>query len=253
MTSPRHLLIISFLILAAITGNAESRYSILIGQSRTADTYISPLRYSGIYTAVDGWWSRPVSSHGWSINGTARIEAAFLKNPAFAGREYNLMANASIGASREFQLPWEITVSPGAGLNIEAGGIFLPYNGNNPASAKAFTGAEISLSASRKFNIRSRPARISLRASLPSLGVAFSPQFGESYYEIYLGNHSGLARLAWWGNRFRFSSILAFDISLGRHTLSLGYHYSILSSEFSCLRTHISTHALSIGIIPGKL
>ncbi len=29
--------------------------------------------------------------------------------------------------------------------------------------------------------------------SIPSLSVFFCPEYGETYYEIYLGNHKGLA------------------------------------------------------------
>ena len=79
-------------------------------------------------------------------------------------------------------------------------------------------------------------------------GVFFSPDYGELCYEIYLGDHSGLAHAAWWGNYFKLDDQLTADLHFGSTNLRIGYHGSIFSSEVNHIVTNIFTHAFTIGV-----
>ena len=93
-----------------------------------------------------------------------------------------------------------------------------------------------------------RPLTLRYQPVLPVAGVFFSPDYGELYYEIYLGNHSGLAHFAWWGNYFMLDNHLTADLSLGATSLRLGYSGRIFSSKVNDIVTHVFTHAFVVGI-----
>ncbi len=234
---------------------AESRYTLETGSQQTIDTYISPLRYDGMPVAISGYWSRQLKSGGgrWVSEGGARMEAAFMRNPSRTAREYSFMLLGGWSMSRFVQLPYDITLRAGVGADVEAGAVYLPRNGNNPASAKFYAGAHLNAEISRRFTFLRRPMRARAGAFMPVAGAMFSPEYGEPYYEIYLGNRSGLAHFAWWGNRMRLIVAPSLDISFRCGTFSLGYRYGLLSSYVNGLHTRIISHTVAIGFIPGQL
>ncbi len=67
------------------------------------------------------------------------------------------------------------------------------------------------------------PLSLRYQPVLPVVGAFFAPDYGELYYEIYLGNHSGLAHCGWWGNYFALENLLTADLRLGSTTLRIGY------------------------------
>lgn len=85
------------------------------------------------------------------------------------------------------------------------------------------------------------------------VGAFFSPEYGETYYEIYLGNHAGLAHCGWWGNHFRIDNLLAADISLGTVALRVGYHLDFSSGKVHDIVTRHTTHSLVIGLTHDSL
>ncbi len=85
-------------------------------------------------------------------------------------------------------------------------------------------------------------------AELPLTGIFFSPEYGELYYEIYLGNHSNLVRGAWPGNFFRLDNLATLDLRFGATILRLGYRCGVMSSKASDIVTRRITHTAVIGI-----
>ena len=58
------------------------------------------------------------------------------------------------------------------------------------------------------------PVTLMYQPSLPLAGIFFSPDYGELYYEIYLGNHSGLVHGAWPGNYRRLDQLITAYLHL---------------------------------------
>ena len=83
---------------------------------------------------------------------------------------------------------------------------------------------------------------------MPLTGMFFSPQYGELYYEIYLGNRSGLVRAAWPGNFLRLDNLLSADLHFGATTLRLGYRLDYSSSKASHIVTRRLSHCAVVGI-----
>ena len=86
------------------------------------------------------------------------------------------------------------------------------------------------------------------RAELPLTGIFFSPQYGELYYEIYLGNRKGLVRGAWPGNFFRLENLATLDFRFGATVLRIGYRCDIFSSKASHIVSRRIGHTAVVGI-----
>jgi hypothetical protein len=93
------------------------------------------------------------------------------------------------------------------------------------------------------------PVTFRYMADLPLTGVFFAPDYGELYYEIYLGNHSGLIHAAYPGNYFRLNNLLTADMHFGATTLRIGYQCNIFSSKANDIVANRTTHQFVIGIV----
>lgn len=224
-------------------------YAVHFGYGSVLDSYLSPLRYEGENIGIECSWEKSIPANPQKLFMT--IDAGIETNIAQATSGNNIY-NLGLDFGWNLQHRWSITPSfqlgAGAGACMNIGAIYLPGNGNNPASARASADITLNASATWQTNIGKLPIRAIERVSLPSLGVFFSPEFGESYYEIYLGNQSGLAHLGWWGNHFRIKNLLAADLKLGKHSLRVGYELNINDSYVCNINTQLVSHSVLIGI-----
>lgn len=227
-------------------------YMLEVGGTSDLDTYLSPLRYNGYGTALAGQWSKalPWMNNRWIMRFGSRIGFSSALNPAATARMLGLDLALTWGPAFTWKLPMRLHLTAGADIGLSAGVLYLPRNSNNPASAKADVGIALTASASWPFQIGKLNILLSDEIGLPSLSAFFSPEYGEPYYEIYLGNHSGLVHCGWWGNHFGIDNLLAFDLDIGPSALRIGYRYSLRSSWINHLDTQIQTHSFVIGWIP---
>lgn len=230
-------------------------YGIEIGASNVKADYLSPLRYSGSMLAAWGQWSKampfnPESAIMWF---EGKGEFANMLNPAHTARMMGLNAEFSWSLEWRKRLRNSFQISVGGGPQISGGAYYLIRNSNNPVQAMANFSLMISGYVSKHFKIGNLPVLISDRIKLPSLGVFFAPQYGETYFEIYLGNHKGLAHAGWWGNNFRLDNILAVTLDFGRTAMEVGYRLNVYNQWANNLNSCIASNAFVIGVIPGGI
>lgn len=228
-------------------------YSFTAGCEKAYDSYLSPLSYSGFSMSVNGSWLKGMAANPEHL--VMRIDASLAT--AFMGRwgsvtsmyDFNLLFGWSV--QWRHSLPCGLQLSAGAGPEMELGALYMPFNGNNPATARFYIGLALKAGGAYPVRLGKIHALITDDVSLPSAGAFFSQQYGESYYEISLGNRTGLAHFGWWGNRFCITNLLALNMQLSKAALRIGYRLSVGSSWVNNLNTRRTTHALEIGIIPG--
>lgn len=225
-----------------------------VGTAHDAETYLSPLHYDG-WTMELGY-GRAQAMKGAPERLTMELDVNFrldrtLNAPARNSLEWRLSGQFRWGMMRKWTdvTPWKLTLMAGAYAGIEGGMFYLPRNGNNPVAAKASLVIGPRVAALRTIRIGRLPVRFQYRAEMPLTGIFFSPDYGELYYEIYLGNHSGLVRGAWPGNYFTYDHTLMADLVLGATTLRLGYHGVIHSSKASDIVTRAISHAFVLGVV----
>lgn len=230
-------------------------YSLEIGKKNVIATYLSPLHYSGTDISLAGNWSKalPFSPESAIMHFDASVGFSSLLNPAKTAKMIGLDAAFNWGMSWRHRLPCRLQLTAGGSVGIEGGAYYLLRNGNNPVEAIADVSIAARFSGSYPLKIGNLHLLLQDVASIPSLGVFFSPEYGETYYEIYLGNRKGLTHLGWWGNNFRFDNLLSVTLDFGRTALSAGYRLHAFNQWANNLNTKIIKHSFVIGIIPGGI
>lgn len=259
----RLLYILAALLLSAGAGAGAEElprpvmqsYRIEYGSGSALSTYLSPLRYHGNSLSFSGRWEKASQWNPEKMTMHFEASATFrdMRNPAGTASMVGFDGQFSWGLSRRFQLPADIQLNLGGSLDFNGGILYLPRNGNNPAAALASGSADLNLGLYRRFKIGRLPILVADEVRLPSIGCFFSPEYGETYYEIYLGNHRNLAHCGWWGNNFCIDNLLSVKLDFGRTAMEVGYRYSLTSSLANSLNTQIRAHRFVIGVIPHGL
>lgn len=230
-----------------------SAYTLQLGSSHLADTYLSPIKFKGWHTSFQ--YERMQTMKFAPDNWVMQLKAGVQLDMAEARRSVAAdLWFVSLNFSWDMMRRWRNVLTPGLTLGIgpevavDAGMVINRRNGNNPVSAKV--SATVGATGYAAYNVRlwRLPVTLRYQASLPVTGCFFSPDYGELYYEIYLGNHKGLAHCAWWGNYFSYDHQLTADLHLGATSLRVGYAGSILSTKVNHIVTNIFTHAFVVGI-----
>lgn len=230
----------------------SSVYAIEIGGTHDLSTYLSPLFYDGLDVGVSGSWAKAFQR--WSDRCMMRFEADVdfhrALNPAGTATMYGLTAYFGWGLSwrKQFLRDWQVTAGPM--LDIYGGAMYLARNGNNPVNAMAYAGFDASASLSYNFRMGRVPCTVIDEVRIPTLGAFFCPGYGETYYEIYLGNHRDLAHFGWWGNAMGVNNLLSLRMQLGRTGLMVGYRLDLRTFHANHLKTQQLRNAFVIGIIP---
>lgn len=268
MISKIKTLLILFCCLATLTLRAQEEasvsalerpvigsYRVEIGGRLDYATYLSLFSYKGTGYALSGFWTKmlPQNPAHLAMHFEGRANFASMLNASKRAREFDLHANVQWGLEWQQRLPGEWLVGAGGNVGVYGGVIYLPRNGNNPVAAQFATGLGAGMFGSKVLRIGSFPLVVSDRINLPLLSGFFCQEYGESFYEIYLGNRKGLAHFGWPGNRFGIDNLLAVTLDFGRTAMEVGYRFSMQNESANHLTTRVFTNALVIGVIPGGI
>lgn len=232
-----------------------SEYRLEVGATNARSTYLSPLRYSGTLWGASGEWSKAFQKNPEHIVMTfaGGMNYRNMLNPAHSARMLGFDMKFNWGMAYRQRLPYNLQFTAGGLFDINGGALYLTRNGNNPVTVLASVGIDIDASLSYHFQIGKLPVLVSDRITIPTLGAFFSPEYGETYYEIYLGNRQGLAHCGWWGNNFCIGNLLMVKLDFGRTAMEIGYRYDYRSFYANHLVTRTAVNSFVIGVIPQGL
>lgn len=227
-----------------------SSYTYEIGEATLANTYLTPLKYKGWDMALnyERMQAMKFNPEKWVMRLTAGIDLNRTDNPAKNATMWRLVADFSWGMTYRFKLPHNLTLAGGGSTSLDLGCVYNARNGNNPVAVEAAWTVNLTGYASWNVKIGRLPVTLRYQPTIPLTGVFFSPDYGELFYEIYLGNHSGLAHCAWWGNYFRMENLVTADMHLGATSLRVGFRNNILSTSINDITTRTITYSAVIGV-----
>lgn len=253
------LTLLLLVVSASAKAQKENASLISIGHVDILDTYLSHEKATGLELRYNKErLNRKKVACGDSAATDTRLRkwSSFVSQQALvseAGTRGN--ANSFLGAMYNLRFGWHYNVDPspfnvrfGLLADFTLGGLYNTRNSNNPAQLKLALSVDPSVMATWKFSIKGKPFALRYEVSAQALGVAFSPNYGQSYYEIFTrGNYDHNVVFTSPASGFQVQQLLMFDFRLWKTTFTIGYLNDIRQLSANSLKYHQYTHAVTIG------
>ena len=230
----------------------EHAFTFGAGRSQILDTYLSPIEYDGPQARLMYEKTRPVKWGKGKVLSQTILQGwfAYTKNPARTYDEYAGVVNFNFGWHYRVYEWRKLQLYAGLMGDLDGGCFYLSQNANNPAQGKLYFNVEASCMAKYGFRIGKRVWQARYQLTAPFLGVMFSPQYGQSYYEIFILRQSqGNVKMTWPGNEPSLRHYLSLDIPFRTYSLRLGYVGDFHQSYVNNLKCHSYNHSFMIGVV----
>ena len=222
-----------------------------IGGSNILDTYISDEHFRGFGASFLSVVDRQRPGRHWSTLVEHEANFSTTRNRARTQHELEGAYNFYWGRLYNWQLlDGRLRLQAGALANVSAGFIYNTSNSNNPAQARFHINVLPTGVATYRFRLFRRAMAARYELSLPLFGIQFSPNYGQSYYEIFgRGNYDRNIVPTTFVSAPEWRHAVTLDTSLSaRLTLRIGYLGNIQQSHVNGIRQHVWTHRFLIGL-----
>ena len=243
--------LIVLLIVCALGANAQS-HMIGLGPSRILDTYISQEKFSGVgFTYLYIREGKKPEKH-WQ--NTIEHEIDLSKTKDRSGNTSMLEGNYNLYWGRYRQwllLDNRLKLQAGGLANANLGFLYDMTVSNNPAQARMSLQIMPSGIATYGFAIGEQQFSLRYELNLPLVGIMFSPNYGQSYYEIFSrGNYDHNIVPTTFVSAPNFRQILTFDwLATQKWAFRIGYLGNYQQAAVNNLKQHVYTHRVLLGIV----
>jgi len=255
------LIMALFVATCLSTAKAQTQHCISFGTgtANVLDTYLSPFSYKG--SNIHFLWNteRKVKTFGiekLNFQTLLDIDASVLDNLAGNVNEYAGGVRFAMGWTKDLK-QWQfqkssLSLSAGPMISAYVGAVYNERNGNNPAQAKADIMIDLTARAKWNFLLFKKNMTLNYQIIWPMAGLAFSPNYGQSYYEIFdKGNSDHNIIFANFVNMPSIRQHLSIDIPLKKTSqtrMKISYLGYFMQSKFNNLRYHSYTNTFMIGL-----
>ena len=224
-----------------------------MGAVNTLDTYLSPEEYTGTELR---YISHSVRENGSKLSRELIHQAQLL---SVHNRKEN---NNNLGGFYNFQYNWqyavgkwsigegELLLKAGGGVDTRLGFLYNMRNSNNPAQAYAQVNIAPNAVAAYRFRLRNLPFQLRYEVQVPLLGLTFSPNYGQSYYEIFTrDNYDHNLVVTTPASAPSLRQLLTLDFTVRHTTFRIGYLGDYQQAKINQLRQHVWSNLFVFGIV----
>ena len=233
---------------------AQSHYQLGVGTTNILDTYLSQEKFHGVGLSLLTTTDRVRDGRRWLASWQHQTHVSKAEDRAGNSSTVEAMYKFHYGRYCRLSAPGQpLELHAGLMGNAGIGMIYNTRNGNNPVQARLGLHLSPSARARYTFNLFRHAAQVRYQADLPLVGVVFSPNYGQSYYELFtLGNydHNIVPTTFVSAPNFRQQLSLLYTFA-PRLTLSLGYLGDYQQQRVNNLKQHVVNHAFLVGIAKG--
>lgn len=227
----------------------EKTFLIAVNHADMLDTYLSQEGFTGTELR---YINQTLKSKGRHRTSTEVTHQTLISATGTRGSKRSMLTavyHFDAGLFRNFYFPRQrICLQAGGLVNGVLGGSYNTRNMNNIAQARVSLAIDPAAKASWGFRIGKLPCALRYELSTPLIGLAFSPAYGQSYYEIFSqGNYDHNIVLTSPFNAFQLHQRLTFQFRVWRATLCLGMISDIRQLKANHLKYHSYSHGLSLG------
>lgn len=238
-----------------------------VGHTDILDTYLSPEKYRGFDLRLLSHTRRERLNSAWISQMQHEGNFAYADSRSGNGGtmtggytfRYSLLHRWNVNVNR-----YSFRLMAGGAVAANGGFVYNTRNGNNPANARLSVHLEptvaLDIPVGRPSHFRGIsmspgdcahfPAILRYEVSAPLAGLMFSPNYGQSYYEIFTrGNYDRNCVPTTFGSTPSLRQMLTVDFRLARVTWRIGYLGTVEQSRVNGLKTHAYTHSVVIGIV----
>lgn len=222
-----------------------------LGTSHVLDTYLSEEHFSGFGLSFLNSIERQRHHSRWTTLIEHEANLSFVKDRAKSKEELEGAYNFYWGRLYRWTvLNQRLRLQAGAMANASLGFIYNTANSNNPIQARVHINIMPTAAATYHFQLFHKTMALRYELNLPLVGVMFSPNYGQSYYEIFSrGNYDHNIVPTTFISAPEWRHMLTLDAQLSRKvTLRIGYLGNMQQAKVNNLRQHIYTHRLLIGL-----
>lgn len=236
-------------MVCALGANAQS-HMIGIGPSRILDTYISQEKFSGVGITYLYIRAGKKPNKRWQNNIEHEVDLSKTRDRSHTTSmlegNYNLYWGrvATVASRTRFHL------QVGMAANVNLGFLYDMSNSNNPAQARFALNLMPVGIATYGFDIKQQHFSLRYELNLPLVGLMFSPNYGQSYYEIFSrGNYDHNIVPTTFVSAPNFRQLLTLDWQVSeKWAVRVGYLGNYQQADVNHLKSHIYTHRFVIGI-----
>lgn len=226
-------------------------YQVGIGTSGVLDTYLSQEKFTGTGLTFLSAVEREVPEKRWSTLMEHQVNFADVDDRSGLRSELQGDYTFFLGRLRCWQLQHDWSLQAGGMAATNVGFIYNTANSNNPAQGRLSVQLMPTAVVSKHATLFHRSLRLRYEVNLPLAGVMFSPNYGQSYYEIFsLGNydHNVVPTTFVSAPSFRQQLSVGYAVT-PRTLLSVSYLGDYQQARVNHLKSHIYSHRLMVGLV----